>query len=108
MLCGTTGANVFNFSNEREQCQCSEGGVPANGAGTENQLTLALDGENAQMQAANYVPLSVPHAVPLNPDMIMALAAGGMFSFQAADHYVILTDKQRKTLAACFFQENVT
>ena len=80
-------------------------GIPANGATIENQQPSAMDGQNAQLGATNYVPLSVPQAVPLNPDMIMASAAGGMFLFQATDQYITLTEEQRNTFTACFFKK---
>ena len=89
----------------REDNGNSQGGVPANGAGTENQQPPAVDGQNAQLGAANYGQLGVPQAVPLNPDMIMASAAGGMFLFQAADQYVTLTEEQGNTFTACFFKK---
>ena len=81
------------------------GGAPANRADTENQQPPIVDGVNAQVGAGNFVPLGVPQAVPLNPDMIMALATGGMFSFQASEQYVTLIDEQRKTFTACFFKK---
>ena len=81
------------------------GGAPANWADTENQQPPIVDGVNAQVGAGNFVPLGVPQAVPLNPDMIMASATGGMFSFQAAKQYVTLIDEQRKTFTACFFKK---
>ena len=51
------------------------------------------------------MPLGVSLAVPLNSDIIMVSAAGGMFSFQAAHQYVTLMDGQRKTFNACFIKK---
>ena len=81
------------------------GGAPANRADTENQQPPIVDGVNAQVGAGNFVPLGVPQAVPLNPDMIMASTAGGMLLFQAAEQYATLTDERRKNFTAYFLKK---
>ena len=66
------------------------------GAKVEN-LQPPLNNEGNGQVGHNYeqVPLMASPAVPLNADMIMASAAGGMFSLQAANQFVTLTAEQQ-------------
>ena len=83
LLCGTTEQMFFNFSNEQEQRQWSGGrGAQVSGANIENPQPPGNNAENAQV-GANYVPLDASLAVLLNPDLIMASGAGGMFTFSS-------------------------
>ena len=82
-------------------------GAELPGVNVENiQLPLNNDG-NGQV-GPNYVQvllMALPAVPPENADMIIASAAGGMFSLQAVDQFVTLTAEPRSQFTACFIKK---
>ena len=70
----------------------------------ENMAVGKVGAENAAIPQNTPILESPPIPQP-NAEMIMASAAGGMFSIEAANQYVDLTAAQQNLFTACFMKK---